>query len=141
MEGKDIAIEMDKRDIAIAVLAILNVVTFAVLMYLMITRNRNTAGGQFGPGSSPSYYGYLPDELRTANAAYFTDDMADMVVRHQNELNTIAERDRRRVFPDLQPTWWDIFTGPFSEDLDQAAARQTREVRELQQKNLIARKN
>lgn len=125
---------MDNKDIAIAVLAILNVVTFAVLIYLMITRNRNTAGGQFGPG-------YLPDELRTANAAYFTDDMADMVVRHQNELNTIIERDRRRVFPDLQPTWWDIFTGPFSEDLDQAAARQTREIRELQQKNLIARKN
>lgn len=141
MEGKDIAIEMDKRDIAIAVLAILNVVTFAVLMYLMITRNRNTAGGQFGPGTSPSYDGYLPDELRTANAAYFTGDMADMAERHQNELNTIVDRYRRRVLPNLQPTWWDIFVEPFSEDLDQAAERQTREVRELQQKNLIARKN
>lgn len=114
--------KMDNKDIAITVLAILNVVTFAVLMYLMVTRNRNTAGGQFG--SRPSYVpagGYLPNYLKT----YFTEDMND---RHKREINDITERLRRRVDPNLRPTLWDYVVEPFSEGLDEAGMRHMREI-------------
>jgi len=122
--------KMDNKDIAITVLAILNVVTIAVLIYLMATRNRNTAGGQFGPFGP----GYLPDILRRNNAAYYNDAMHQLTMRHEREKDDITARYRRRVDPNEQPTWWDIMVGPFAEGIDEAAGRQFREVNELNQK-------
>ena len=118
---------MDNKDIAITVLAILNVVTIAVLIYLMATRNRNTAGGQYGPE-------YLPDILRRNNAAYYNDAMHQLTMRHEREKDDITARYRRRVDPNEQPTWWDIMVGPFAEGIDEAAGRHFREVNELNQK-------
>ena len=116
---------MDNKDIAIIVLAILNVVTIAVLIYLMATRNRTTAGGQLG-------HGLLPLHLQRSNAEYYNEHMHKLNMRHQKEQREIQDRTTRRI--NGTQTLWDIMSDPFTEDIDAAAMRQGREQNELMQK-------